>query len=361
MYNLKKFTFQHLLCLSFSEPNQNPSLRTGPQNLLVTHYDCEENEQKTLHKYAINQVTQCDSEPQAKETTNVIATLYSKTRATTLTRNKFTATFSQKKVNCSQVSKGNKNRLDHEFFYQSNIERLLHLSPEDFKNELKRLNITPNIGTNKNFVFPGVAHQAELEKHQDTIRLDTKFPLYGAHGRLTYDLHDKNWKPHIGINNPSNCKVDTKNKGYYEKMFFDWKIQFEKVQLTLHVKDDTILYQGIRLPCKNDKGFCDPTTRTQATIVWFPEETCTIFQVAKIHARMIIFHQKFFIESIPNEDVNPDQIRSTNSKLRNIHKKENKITRFQVDPETELACKYSKPLFSHNIQKFLSYTKKVST
>ena len=45
---------------------------------------------------------------------------------------------------------GNKNRLDHEPFYQSNIERLLHLSPEDCKNEFKRLNITSNKSTNRN-------------------------------------------------------------------------------------------------------------------------------------------------------------------------------------------------------------------
>ena len=64
-----------------------------PQDLLVTHYDCEENEQKTLHKYAINQVSQCETEPQAIETTDVIATLYSKARATTVTGYKFTATF----------------------------------------------------------------------------------------------------------------------------------------------------------------------------------------------------------------------------------------------------------------------------
>ena len=75
---------------------------------------------KTLHKYAINQVTQCESEPQAIETTNIVATLYSKARAKTLTGYKFTATFSEKKVLCSQVLNGNKNRLDHESFYQSN-------------------------------------------------------------------------------------------------------------------------------------------------------------------------------------------------------------------------------------------------
>ena len=118
MYILKIFTFQHLLFHIFFEPNQNPSSRTGPQNLLVTHYDCEENEEKTLHKYAINQVRQGESEPQAIETTNVIATLYSKARSTTLTGYKLTAIFSEKKVHCSQVSNGNKNRLDHESFYQ---------------------------------------------------------------------------------------------------------------------------------------------------------------------------------------------------------------------------------------------------
>ena len=67
-----------------------------------------------------------------------------KVRATTVAGYKFTATFSEKKVHCSQVSNGNKNRLDHESFYQSNIERLLHLNPDDCKNELLRLNITRN-------------------------------------------------------------------------------------------------------------------------------------------------------------------------------------------------------------------------
>ena len=77
MYILKILTFQHIFFLIFSDQNTNPSPRTGPQNLLVTHYDCEENEQNTLHKYAINQVTQCKTVPQAMETTNVRATLYS--------------------------------------------------------------------------------------------------------------------------------------------------------------------------------------------------------------------------------------------------------------------------------------------
>ena len=97
MYILKILIFLQLFFLVISNQNINPSPCTGPQDLLVTHYDCEENEQKTLHKYAINQVSQCETEPQAIETTNVIATLYSKARATTVIGYKFTATFSERK------------------------------------------------------------------------------------------------------------------------------------------------------------------------------------------------------------------------------------------------------------------------
>ena len=92
-------------------------------------------------------------------------------------------------------------------------------------------------------------------------------------------------------------------------MFFDWKIQLEKVQLTQDLKHDTIIYLGIRLACGNDQGYCNPTTRAQATIDWFSEDTCINFQVAKIHARMIEFQQKYFIESIVYEDVSAEKIR----------------------------------------------------
>ena len=128
------------------------------------------------------------SEPQEMETTKIIATIYSK--ATTLTGYKFTARFSEKKEHCSQVSNGNKNRLDHKFFYQSYIERLLYLSPEDCKNELNRLKLTTSKGTNQKLVifqvFPVSAHQAELERYRGHIKLDDKYPFQGAH--LTINL-----------------------------------------------------------------------------------------------------------------------------------------------------------------------------
>ena len=116
--------------------------------------------------------------------------MYSKAQTTTLTGYNITATFCEKKVHCSQVSNGIKNRLDHESFYQSNFERLLHLNPGDCKKELLRLKIASNKGTNRKLlsyqVFTDSAHPVQLKKYQGQFRLDDKFPYHGAHGRLCY-------------------------------------------------------------------------------------------------------------------------------------------------------------------------------
>ena len=104
------------------------------------------------------------------------------------------------------------------------------------------------------------------------------------------------------------------------------------------------------------KGYCDPTTRTQATIVCFPEDTCTTLQVAKIHARMIKFPEKNFIESIPYEQVNPSHKQSTD--FKKIHDIENKLTRFQIYHETEFVCKYRNPLYKTQCsEKLVEYEK----
>ena len=120
----------------------------------------------------------------------------------------------------------------------------LTIAKTDLK-DLKSLQIEAKTEKIVNFqVFPDSAHQAELKKYQSHLRVDNKFLFHGAHERITYDLHDKNWIPHIEINNPSNCKANTKIKGYQEKTFFDWKIQLEKVQQTRNLKDDAIIYPG---------------------------------------------------------------------------------------------------------------------
>ena len=157
---------------STSNQNINPSPRTGPQDLLVTHYDCEENEQKTLHKYAINQVSQCETEPQAigdhRYNSN---TLFTKPEQQQLQVINSQRHFPKRKYIVHKSQTATKTRLDHESFYQSNIERLLHLNPDDCKNELLRLNITQNKNSQRklvNFqVFSDSVHQSHLKDTKD--------------------------------------------------------------------------------------------------------------------------------------------------------------------------------------------------
>ena len=90
--------------------------------------------------------------------------------------------------------------------------------------------------------FSGLSTPSRTSKTPRSYTTRYKISLSWSYRRLTFDLHDKHGIPHIGINNPSNCKALIKNKEYQEIMFFDWKIQLEKVQLTRDLKDDTILY-----------------------------------------------------------------------------------------------------------------------
>ena len=51
---------------------------------------------------------------------------------------------------------------------------------------------------------------------------------------------------------------------------------------------------------------------------------------------MINFHQKTFIESNYFEQLNPDKIRPNRNRYENVDEIENKLTSFQIYPETEL-------------------------
>ena len=104
---LLKIFFLQIPPIIFSEPkhHKNPSPRTR-RHLLVTHYDCEEIEQKTLHKYAINQVTQCESEPEEIKK-NYRSYTYFKSPSYNPNRIQFHSKILKEKVHFSQVSNEN--------------------------------------------------------------------------------------------------------------------------------------------------------------------------------------------------------------------------------------------------------------
>ena len=74
-----------------------------------------------------------------------------------------------------------------------------------------------------------------------------KYPYHGAHVWLINDLHDKNWKPHIGIKDQSSCEISKKNTGYQELMCLDCKTQLEQVQTTGDLEDDTKKHLALRI------------------------------------------------------------------------------------------------------------------
>ena len=89
-----------------------------------------------------------------------------------------------------------------------------------------------------------------------------------------------------------------------------------------------------------------------------PEDKCPPFQVARIHARMINFYQKYFVESIPYDKVNPNEIRQNRCGYKNIDGIENKLTRFPFYPETELDCKHTTSFYKRQYSEiFVEYEK----
>ena len=68
---------------------------------------------------------------------------------------------------------------------------------------------------------------------------------------------------------------------------------------------------------------------------------------------MIKFHQHYFVKLIPFENVNPEKIKHSTYKIRNLNNLENNLTRFQLYPETELACKYNKQLYKTQYSEIL--------
>ena len=98
--NQKPFPF----CTFRTYTSFKPFYRKELQYLFVPPYDC--GIKKTLHKYAIIQVTQGECETEDIESTKKVAKVYSKVRAITLTEYKFTAKFSEKSFKQQQNQTG---------------------------------------------------------------------------------------------------------------------------------------------------------------------------------------------------------------------------------------------------------------
>ena len=58
-----------------------------------------------------------------------------------------------------------------------------------------------------------------------------------------------------------------------------------------------MIHDGYMLPCYHSDGFCEPTTRTPYTLIWFDEKFCLIFRLQEFIGRMTRIKDRYWIES----------------------------------------------------------------
>ena len=65
-----------------------------------------------------------------------------------------------------------------------------------------------------------------------------------------------------------------------------WSLIVKEIELSYDDKDTKLIFDGHKLPCLMDDGFCKPTILTPNTIVWFPQELCLIYLIHSFIGRM---------------------------------------------------------------------------
>ena len=58
-----------------------------------------------------------------------------------------------------------------------------------------------------------------------------------------------------------------------------------------------MIIDGHTLPCYFADGFCEPTTKTPSTLVWFSDDFCLIFTLQDFIGRMTKIDDRYWIET----------------------------------------------------------------
>ena len=128
-------------------------------------------------------------------------------------------------------------------------------------------------------------------------------------------------------------------------MFFDRKIQIKKLQLTRDLKNDAILYPGIRLPCSKDITTLSKDIATSPLVHVQPlfdflKTHAPHFKCLKLKPELSVFKKIYSFKSILLDQLHSDRYRSDPSPYKNMQGIEIISTRFRTYHETELVCKY---------------------
>ena len=131
--------------------------------------------------------------------------------------------------------------------------------------------------------------QNRIEKPQGEIRLSYITPLTPQYGRLVYT--DESWILTTSKNRQSSCTGGRKVQSRLD--FLDWTLSLSELSLTLNLETNEISLDGTKLPCKVERGYCDPTALTKSTIVWEPELHFQIFKMLRFDAYMVKYKDRY--------------------------------------------------------------------
>ena len=118
------------------------------------------------------------------------------------------------------------------------------------------------------------------------------------------------------------------------------KDQENKTELTLNTEEISLM--GIKVPCDLQKGECQPTPFTKATIVWEPQTHCQLFELIRFDAFMVKYEERYWIET--NAEWTSVQTQDSSQKIKMIDTKSTIATRFEVYPLVERECGSLRPI-----------------
>ena len=117
-----------------------------------------------------------------------------------------------------------------------------------------------------------------------------------------------------------------------------------------------MIHDGYMIPCYHSDGFCNPTTRTPYTLIWFDETFCLIFRSQEVIGRMTRIKDRFWIENdhfiessnitqtLQNEGIqgtNYPNVKTPQSTVDNPS-----LSQFEIYPIAQTFCGQPEPLYS---------------
>ena len=119
--------------------------------------------------------------------------------------------------------------------------------------------------------------------------------MVAPRGRIVYDYTNPMWIPNAVQNPQSNCLKGPRKQNRID--ILDWTLEIKEVSLILNLYTEEISLIEIKLPCDLQKGECQPTPFTKATIVWEPQTHCQLFELVRFDAFIVRYQERYWIET----------------------------------------------------------------